>query len=82
MDRPVERVRMTRSRVFLAAGLLLLGAGAVFAYVRYGITRSVTVSRDRVVLSTVGQGAFVEYIPLTANVEPVSEATQGRSMAV
>ena len=70
MDRPVERVRMTRSRVFWAAGLLLLGAGAVFAYVRYGITRAVTVSSDRVVLSTVSPGAFVEYIPLTANVEP------------
>jgi HlyD family secretion protein len=69
MDRPVERVWMTRSRAFTAAALLLLALAAALAYQRYG-ARSVTLGRDRVVLSTVSQGAFVEYIPLTANVEP------------
>lgn len=51
--------------------MTLLGIAALaFAYLRYGTARTLTVSDDRVALATVKPGDFLEYIPVTGNVEP------------
>ncbi len=70
MDRRIERHWLTRRRVATGASVLLVMAAFAFGYVRYGIARTLTTSRDRVVLSTVEAGDFIEYIPVSGNVEP------------
>ncbi len=70
MDRRIERRWITRSRVIGALAILLGAAVAVLGYLRYGIARTLTVSRDRVEISTVRLGEFREYIPVSGSVEP------------
>ncbi|MGH8220606.1 MAG: efflux RND transporter periplasmic adaptor subunit [Steroidobacteraceae bacterium] len=70
MDRPIEEHWLTRRRAIGAAAALLTIAALVFGYVRYGTARTLTLSRDRVVLSTVESGDFLEYIPVTGTVQP------------
>jgi len=70
MDRRIERQFVTRGRVFSAAAVLLAIAAIVLGYLRYGMDRTVALSRDRVILSTVQAGDFLEYIPVTGNVQP------------
>jgi HlyD family secretion protein len=70
MDRSVEQHWLTRQRVGSAAAALLVLVGLAFAYVRYGAARTLTLSSDRVVLSPVKSGDFLEYIPVSGNVEP------------
>ena len=70
MDRRIERPGPTREQLLAAGAILLIGAAGVFAYVRYGLSRSASVPADRVVLSTVSSGEFLDYIPVTASVEP------------
>jgi HlyD family secretion protein len=70
MDRPLKRHWMTRSRA-MAVGIVLLGLGAAaVAYVRYGLTHSVRISAERVMVGTVRVGIFSEYIPIDGSVEP------------
>lgn len=70
MDRPLERRWVTPSRA-LTAGLVLLGLAAIAAgYVRYGLTRSISIGADRVVVGTVRTGVFREYIPVDGSIEP------------
>ena len=58
MDRPLEREWITRSRVLAAAAALLGIALLAAAYVRYGLTRSLSTSADRVVVATVSEGLY------------------------
>jgi HlyD family secretion protein len=70
MDRPLEQRLLTRPRIAMAAAALVtlsvLGAG----YVRYGLTRTVRISANRVALGTVRPGLFREYIPIEGSIEP------------
>jgi len=70
MDRPLEREWITRSRVLAAAAALLGIALLAAAYVRYGLTRSLSTSADRVVVATVSEGLYRDYIPVSGSVEP------------
>ncbi|HEY2592041.1 MAG TPA: HlyD family efflux transporter periplasmic adaptor subunit [Steroidobacteraceae bacterium] len=70
MDRPIEQQWVTRGRAIGAAAVLLAIAAIAFGYLRYGMARTLTLSRDRVILSTVQAGDFLEYIPVTGNVQP------------
>jgi len=69
MDRPLERRLITRSRVIAVGAALLAVAGLAAAYVRYGLTRSVSIDADRVVVSMVKEGTFREYIPVDGSVD-------------
>jgi HlyD family secretion protein len=70
MDRALERRWMTRSRA-ITLGLVLLSVAAVAAgYVRYGLSRTARVSADRVVVGTVRNGVFAEFIPIDGSIEP------------
>lgn len=70
MDRRIERAWVTPQRVAAAAGLLALLAAAAYAYVTYGLNRTVTLGAERLTVSTVSFATFHEYIPITGNVVP------------
>jgi len=70
MDRRVESTWFTRSRLAAIAISLVVAAAAIFGYVKYGVARTLTVSRDRLVISEVQSGSFHDYIPVTGNVQP------------
>jgi HlyD family secretion protein len=70
MDRRVQTSWFTRARLIAIAIGGAVAALAVYGYVRYGVARTLTVSVDRLVISTVQPGAFHDYIPVTGNVQP------------
>jgi len=70
MDQRIERRLVTPLRVAFAAGAVLLVALTVYAYLEYGLTRTLTVGAERVTVSAVAYDTFREYIPVTGNVVP------------
>jgi HlyD family secretion protein len=70
MDRRVDATWFTRTRLAAIAISLAVAAAAIFGYVKYGVARTLTVSRDRLVISEVQSGSFHDYIPVTGNVQP------------
>ena len=70
MDKRIERKLVTPQRVAIAAGAVLLVALTVYAYVHFGLTRTLTVGSERLTVSKVSYGTFREYIPVTGNVVP------------
>jgi len=70
MDRRIERRLVTPQRIAIAIGVLLLVAVSAYAYVQFGLTRTLTVGSERLTLSKVAYGTFHEYIPVTGNVVP------------
>src|SRR5688572_10522992 len=70
MDRRIEQPLVTPQRVAIAAGVVLLVALTVYAYLEFGLTRTLTVGAERVTVSEVAYDTFREYIPVTGNVVP------------
>lgn len=70
MDTRIEQRLFTPQRVAIAAAALLFVALSAYAYVEYGLTRTLTVGAERVTVSRVAFGTFREYIPVTGNVVP------------
>jgi HlyD family secretion protein len=70
MDRRIERRFVTPQRVAVAAGAVLLAALSVYAFIEYGLTRTLTVGAERVTVSRVAYDTFREYIPVTGNIVP------------
>jgi HlyD family secretion protein len=70
MDRPLEQRWLTRRRAITSGVVLLALIAAAAGYVRFGLSRAVRVSADRVVIGTVHAGVFSEYIPVDGSVEP------------
>jgi HlyD family secretion protein len=70
MDKRIERKLVTPQRIAIAVGAVLLVAVSIYAYVHYGLTRTLTVGSERLTVSTVSYGTFREYIPVTGNVVP------------
>jgi HlyD family secretion protein len=70
MDRRIEQRLVTPLRAASAAGIVLLVALAAYAYLEYGLTRTLTIGAERVTVSKVGYDTFREYIPVTGNVVP------------
>ena len=70
MDRRIKPRRITRKRILVflltLTGLLL----TISAYFNYGKVESISVDREHLVISTVANGTFLEYIPVTGNIEP------------
>jgi HlyD family secretion protein len=70
MDRRVRPKRLTPGRVLgVVVILIVLGAGA-YGYVRYGVTRTLSVAAERVTLSTVRTATFNDYVPVTGSISP------------
>jgi len=72
MDRRIERRRLTPARVGAGLGLAVVVAALGFGYVRYGLTRTLTVGSERLTIASVGYDTFHEYIPVTGNVVPLT----------
>lgn len=70
MDRRIERHLLTRGRVRIVGLSLCAAAAFVVVYAKYGLSNTLSVSSDRLTLSTVSEAGFVEYIPITGNVVP------------
>ncbi|HUO66504.1 MAG TPA: efflux RND transporter periplasmic adaptor subunit [Gammaproteobacteria bacterium] len=70
MDKRIERKLVTPQRIAIAAGAVLLVAITIYAYVHFGLTRTLTVGSERLTVSKVSYGTFREYIPVTGNVVP------------
>jgi HlyD family secretion protein len=70
MDKRIERKLLTPQRIAIAVGAVLLIAVTVYAYVHFGLTRTLTVGSERLTVSKVSYGTFREYIPVTGNVVP------------
>jgi HlyD family secretion protein len=75
MDRYVDSrpARLRRRLVFAAAALIAVTV-VVVVYIRFGLTRAVVVSVDRLVISSVQSDVFDEYVPATARVAPRTTA--------
>jgi HlyD family secretion protein len=70
MDRRIERRIITPQRIAISAGVVLLIALSSYAYMRFGVSRTLTVGSERLTVSTVSYGTFREYIPVTGNIVP------------
>jgi HlyD family secretion protein len=70
MDTPIERKLITPQRIAMALGIVLLISVSVYAYMTYGLTRTLSVGSERLTVSKVSYGTFHEYIPVTGNVVP------------
>ena len=70
MDKRIERKLVTPQRIAIAVGAVLLVVVTIYAYVHYGLTRTLTVGSERLTVSKVSYGTFREYIPVTGNVVP------------
>jgi HlyD family secretion protein len=70
MDRRVHQPWLSRSKLAAAAASLAVATTATFAYMKYGIARTLTVSAERLVISAVQPGSFRDYIPVTGFVQP------------
>ena len=82
MDRRIERRWITPQRVAVALVSTVFVAVLAFGYVRYGLNRSLTVGGERLTVSQVHYGTFLEYIPVTGNVVPLTTVcTSMRSTA-
>jgi HlyD family secretion protein len=74
MDRRVDsRSRWPRRLVLIAIGLAAITIAAA-VYVRFGLSRTLVVSANRIVVATVKADVFDEYIPATARVVPRTTA--------
>jgi HlyD family secretion protein len=74
MDRKVDPGSPVRRRLFIAAAALIVLGLVVAAYVRFGLSRTVEVSLDRIVISPVATGVFDEYVPANATIVPRTTA--------
>ena len=70
MDRRVAQPWLTRERMIGAVIAVGLVVGSVSAYVAFGLTRTISVARERVVISAVQEQTFREYIPVTGTIVP------------
>ena len=70
MDTRIEQKLVTPQRVAIAIGILLLIAVSAYAYMEFGLTRTLSVGSERLTVSKVSYGTFHEYIPVTGNVVP------------
>jgi HlyD family secretion protein len=74
MDRRVESRPRLRRRLLIGTGGTVLLAAAAALYVRYALTRSVTVTEASVIIAPVRREVFTEYVPAAAVVAPRTTA--------
>lgn len=70
MDRPIRPRRFRPALLALAAVVAIAAGAGVFGYVKFGLTRSATVSAERLAISQVRQGVFRDYVPVTGAIAP------------
>jgi HlyD family secretion protein len=68
MDRPLKRRFLSPRLALNAVGLILLGATALYGTLHFS-RNSVHVERSRLIVATVGEGTFTDYIPVAGTVQ-------------
>jgi HlyD family secretion protein len=72
MDIPIKEKRITKSKIITAAGLLILITFIVFIVSSFGGASKLNVDAERIIVSSVKEGAFQENIPVNGTVLPIS----------
>lgn len=70
MDRRVRTNRFTPPRLAAMGLSLVIVAAGAYGYVRYGLTRTLNIDAQRIVISPITTGSFHDYVPVTGNVQP------------
>lgn len=70
MDHPIEQRLITRERVIVALVLTFALAVGAYGYVRYGLTRSISVDAQRLTIAPVEHAVFHDYVLLSGTVVP------------
>lgn len=70
MDRAVARPLVSRQTLIIGGAAAALFIVFAFGYVRFGLSSSLAVDGERIMVAEVTQAAFREYIPVTGNVAP------------
>jgi HlyD family secretion protein len=74
MDREVHSTAPIRRRLAIAVAAVILVAAAIAGYVHFGLSRTMEVRADRVVIASVAPGVFDEYVPANALIVPRTTA--------
>ncbi len=72
MDRAISPKLFNRRRTWMAITLVMISAATAAAYLHYVREGTLSVSRERIQIATVGMGSFAEFVPLTGNVTPLN----------
>ena len=70
MDRRISRPRLPVRTLVTATAIAAVSAVILCVYLRFSLTRTLTIDADHLVVSTVEQGTFHDYIPATGSVVP------------
>lgn len=70
MDRRVGRPRARLRTIVSAVAIAAASATALCVYLRFSLTRTLTIDADHLIVSTVELGTFHDYIPATGSVVP------------
>ncbi len=70
MDQRIEQRLITPWRLSVATSVIALVALALYGYLEFGRTRTLTVGAERVTVASVAYDTFREYIPVTGSVVP------------
>ncbi|MGE5342116.1 MAG: efflux RND transporter periplasmic adaptor subunit [Candidatus Omnitrophota bacterium] len=70
MDRPIEKKKWPLKRIMIYSSFILLISIVVYVGISRTGGTTLNVERDRIIISTVKKGPFLEYIPIIGNVLP------------
>jgi HlyD family secretion protein len=71
MDRRLERRPISRAKLLAAAIMVALAVAALYEFASTSGVRTFAVAPDRVTISTVTSGTFLDFIPIRGNVTPL-----------
>ncbi len=71
MDKQLEKKTWTTRRLAMAAGSLVLVALILYAFVFADLRSTLNVEKEKLTISTVNEGSFQEFIPVTGAVQPI-----------
>lgn len=71
MDRKIEKKKWTTKKILILSGAILLISFVLYSLI-YADTRSkLNVDKQKITISTVAEGDFLEFIPRTGTVQPI-----------
>lgn len=71
MDKKIEKKKWTPKKIGGIAGAALFGIFVLYTFVFADKSSKLNVETERITISTVRQGPFQEFIPVTGSVEPI-----------
>ena len=71
MDRKIEKKKITSSRIAGVAVILIIFIFAIYTFFLRDSSSVYKIEKERVTISTVREGVFREYTPVTGRIEPI-----------